>query len=103
MSALRPVVRQALTTNIRPAGFELVSPPVKEFLGQATESSWKEFVSKVEHVCESGRCQHALKPKCNCGCGGVGHRTAMLREYHSIEEWLEEDFASSSIPVGVYV
>jgi hypothetical protein len=40
-------------------------------------------------TCKSGPCQHAHKPKCSCGCKGTGHKAALLRENHSITEWLE--------------
>jgi hypothetical protein len=63
---------------------------------------WKEFLAKVDHACKSGPCQCALRPRCKgitipqlCGCGGSGHRKAMLRKYHDITEYLEEPGDSS--------
>jgi hypothetical protein len=39
--------------------------------------------------CKSGPCQHALNPKCLCGCKGSGH-SRLQKENHTLDEYIEE-------------
>jgi hypothetical protein len=80
----------------RLAEAELPTPRIG-FLGESDFEEWK--AQHVEYVCKSGSCQHALKPKCRCGCKGSGHRAAILRRNRSIEEWLDNE---PSPPLGIW-
>ena len=56
---------------------------------------------EIQHECGSGKCQHALKPKCRCGCKGIGHSRAVKASNHTLEEY-GEDWFSSLPPFGMY-
>jgi len=65
--------------------------PAGKSIDELAEKLWAETQAKIEHVCKSGACQHAHKPKCNCHCDGLGHRAAMRRDGYSLDEFLPHD------------
>ena len=105
MPNLRPTDQDKLRLDTLPAEQSNLMCPLS-FLGpiesEPQDSEWQVFLSKVEHTCRSGSCQHALKPKCSCGCKGSGHRTAILRQYHAITEFQEGEPSRSLPHVGLY-
>jgi len=75
------------------------SPKPPQFLEAEESTELKELRQELNHICRSGKCKHAHGIVCRCHCKGAMHRIAMLREYHSIEEY----GANGPAPLGVYL
>jgi len=60
-----------------------------------------EYVPELPVACKCHpRCKAALKPRCECGCGGRGHSEALRQQYHTLEEF---NGAIKAPPLGVYL